>query len=86
VKVGTTKLLGGDLLAGGGLDQRLRQSAQRKGGIYIHRCEQTTSSLTGPARKIVPCSLTMMLSSAMAGTYAPPAVHEPITTAICDGG
>ena len=25
----------------------------------------------------------MMVSSDMAGTYAPPAVHEPITTAIC---
>ena len=25
----------------------------------------------------------MMLSSAIAGTYAPPAVHEPITIAIC---
>ena len=36
----------------------------------------------GPPRKIVPCLLTMMLSSAMAGTYAPPAVHEPRTTAI----
>ena len=36
-----------------------------------------------PARKIVPCSLTMMFSSHIAGTYAPPAVHEPMTTAIC---
>jgi hypothetical protein len=25
----------------------------------------------------------MIDSSAIAGTYAPPAVHEPITTAIC---
>lgn len=31
---------------------------------------------------MVPCFRTMMLSSAMAGTYAPPAVQEPITTAI----
>ena len=37
----------------------------------------------GPARKIVPCSRTMIDSSAIAGTYAPPAVHEPMTTAIC---
>ena len=31
----------------------------------------------------MPCSLTMIDSSDIAGTYAPPAVHEPITTAIC---
>lgn len=37
----------------------------------------------GPPRKMVPLPRTMTLSSAMAGTYAPPAVHEPITTAIC---
>ena len=37
----------------------------------------------GPPRKIVPCSFTMMVSSLIAGTYAPPAVQEPITTAIC---
>ena len=35
----------------------------------------------GPPRKIVPCFFTIILSSAMEGTYAPPAVHEPITTA-----
>jgi len=34
---------------------------------------------------MVPCLRTMMLSSAMAGTYAPPAVQEPITTAIWGG-
>ena len=33
--------------------------------------------------KIVPVPRTMIVSSDMAGTYAPPAVHEPITTAIC---
>jgi hypothetical protein len=32
--------------------------------------------------KIVPVPLTMIVSSLIAGTYAPPAVHEPITTAI----
>ena len=37
----------------------------------------------GPARKIVPVPLTMMASSDIAGTYAPPAVQEPITTATC---
>ena len=37
----------------------------------------------GPPRKIVPCSRTITLSSLIAGTYAPPAVHEPITAAIC---
>ena len=33
--------------------------------------------------KIVPVPRTMIVSSLIAGTYAPPAVHEPITTAIC---
>jgi hypothetical protein len=32
--------------------------------------------------KIVPVPRTMIVSSDIAGTYAPPAVHEPITTAI----
>ena len=32
--------------------------------------------------KIVPVPLTITVSSLIAGTYAPPAVHEPITTAI----
>ena len=32
----------------------------------------------GPPRKIVPCSRTITHSSLIAGTYAPPAVHEPI--------
>ena len=31
----------------------------------------------------MPCLRTMTFSSAIAGTYAPPAVHEPCTTAIC---
>ena len=33
--------------------------------------------------KIVPVPRTMIVSSLIAGTYAPPAVHDPITTAIC---
>ena len=37
----------------------------------------------GPQRKMVPVPLTMTASSDMAGTYAPPAVHEPITAEIC---
>jgi hypothetical protein len=37
----------------------------------------------GPPRKIVPGCATMIDSSDIAGTYAPPAVHEPITAAIC---
>ena len=37
----------------------------------------------GPPRKIVPCSRTITHSSLIAGTYAPPAVHEPSTAAIC---
>ena len=32
---------------------------------------------------MVPVPLTMTVSSLMAGTYAPPAVHEPMTQAIC---
>lgn len=35
----------------------------------------------GPARKIVPWFLTIILSSAIAGMYAPPAVQMPKTTA-----
>ena len=35
----------------------------------------------GPARKMVPWFLTMMASSLIAGTYAPPAVEEPMTSA-----
>ena len=35
----------------------------------------------GPAKKTVPWFRTMILSSAIAGIYAPPAVHEPMTTA-----
>ncbi len=37
----------------------------------------------GPPRKIVPWFFTITTSSDMAGTYAPPAVHEPITAATC---
>ncbi len=37
----------------------------------------------GPARKIVPWFWTMTVSSHMAGTYAPPAVQDPSTTATC---
>ena len=32
---------------------------------------------------IVPVPLTITVSSLIAGTYAPPAVELPITTAIC---
>jgi len=32
---------------------------------------------------MVPCLSTDDVSSHIAGTYAPPAVHEPITSAIC---
>ena len=37
----------------------------------------------GPPMKIVPVPRTMIVSSLIAGTYAPPAVQEPITAAIC---
>ena len=36
-----------------------------------------------PAQKDRALPLTMTVSSLIAGTYAPPAVHEPITAAIC---
>src|SRR6478609_1110089 len=36
----------------------------------------------GPPKKIVPWLRTMTASSLIAGTYAPPAVHEPSTAAI----
>ena len=35
----------------------------------------------GPPRKIVPVPRTITVSSLIAGTYAPPAVDEPITSA-----
>ena len=44
---------------------------------------QSRPDMGGPARYIVPWFLTMIVSSLMAGTYAPPAVHIPITMAIC---
>ena len=37
----------------------------------------------GPPRKIVPWLRTITVSSLIAGTYAPPAVHDPSTAAIC---
>ena len=37
----------------------------------------------GPPRKIVPWLRTITASSLIAGTYAPPAVHDPSTAAIC---
>ena len=36
----------------------------------------------GPPRKIVPWSRTITVSSLIAGTYAPPAVDDPMTAAI----
>ena len=42
-----------------------------------------TRTSGGPPRKIVPVPFTMTASSDIAGTYAPPAVQEPITAAIC---
>lgn len=35
--------------------------------------------ITGPPKKMVPFPLTIMFSSAIAGTYAPPAVQLPKT-------
>jgi len=50
--------------------------------LFVNIAQQLLTS-GGPPRKMVPCCFTMMLSSAIAGTYAPPAVQLPITTAIC---
>ncbi len=36
----------------------------------------------GPPRKIVPVPFTMTTSSLIAGTYAPPAVQDPMTAEI----
>jgi hypothetical protein len=43
----------------------------------------TRVDVGGPPRKIVPVPLTMTVSSLIAGTYAPPAVQEPMTSATC---
>jgi acetyl-CoA carboxylase carboxyltransferase component len=65
---------------------------RNEGTIFLGGPPPRSSALTtspvaaltsgGPPRKIVPCSLTMIDSSHIAGTYAPPAVHMPMTTAI----
>ena len=46
-------------------------------------CPVAAFTSGGPPMKIVPVPRTITVSSLIAGTYAPPAVHEPITTAIC---
>lgn len=53
----------------------------RGGGGHVARNFRILTS-GGPPRNIVPCLPTIILSSAIAGTYAPPAVQDPITTAI----
>ena len=60
---------------------RVHVSATKILGLYS---PSPVAALTsgGPARKMVPVPLTMTVSSDIAGTYAPPAVHDPITTAI----
>jgi hypothetical protein len=50
----------------------------------LNRCQAERGDLEGGlVKKMVPRSLTMMVSSDIAGTYAPPAVHDPVATAIC---
>ena len=46
-------------------------------------CPVAAFTSGGPPMKIVPVPRTITVSSLIAGTYAPPAVHEPITAAIC---
>lgn len=85
VKIGTAKVLSRNLLTRCSSDlptatqRRCQTSARWKCGTRVWSFDPTSG---GPPRKMVPCLRTMMLSSAMAGTYAPPAVQEPITTAI----
>ena len=60
------------------------------GGAYVPAMSEETIIVKGtgtifiggPPRKIVPVPLTMMVTSDIAGTYAPPAVQDPITEAI----
>jgi hypothetical protein len=49
----------------------------------VTSCPVAAFTSGGPPMKIVPVPWTMIVSSLIAGTYAPPAVHEPITAAIC---
>src|SRR6185436_8691705 len=49
----------------------------------VTSCPVAAFTSGGPPMKIVPVPRTMIVSSLIAGTYAPPAVHEPITDAIC---
>ena len=62
-------------------DARVHVGAAELFGLTISPVAACTSG--GPPRKIVPLPATMTVSSDIAGTYAPPAVHEPITAAIC---
>lgn len=52
---------------------------EEKGHVTGNFCILTSG---GPPRNMVPCLPTIILSSAIAGTYAPPAVQDPMTTAI----
>lgn len=52
---------------------------EERGHVTRNFCILTSG---GPPRNIVPCLPTIILSSAIAGTYAPPAVQDPMTTAI----
>ncbi len=49
----------------------------------VTSCPVAAFTSGGPPMKIVPVPRTITVSSDMAGTYAPPAVQEPMTTAIC---
>ena len=49
----------------------------------VTSCPVAAFTSGGPPMKIVPVPRTITVSSDIAGTYAPPAVQEPITTAIC---
>ena len=52
-------------------------------GLGVHPSPVAARTSGGPPRKMVPRCRTITTSSLMAGMYAPPAVHDPMTTATC---
>ena len=69
------------IVIGHARDARVDSAPPSSSGVTTSPIAAFTSG--GPPRKIVPWPLTMIDSSHIAGTYALPAVLEPITQAIC---
>src|SRR6478672_8301013 len=63
----------------------VRQMVCDTGGLGVQVTAAPVAAFTsgGPPRKMVPWLRTITASSLIAGTYAPPAVHDPSTAAIC---